>query len=417
MARSSAPPLVQDANLPRRSGALAAFQVPSFGRLWLSGFLWNLTRWMAIFLGSYLVNDLSGSPFLVQLVGAAFFAPMLVGGVAAGVVSDRFDRRRTMLNQLLGLTVIGAAMCAIVASGAVDTWMVYPFTFAVGVGALIDLTSRRALVFDLVGEERLTNAMAMESLGSSLGNMLGAATGGAIIQLIGIGQAYGVVALLYGAAFVLLLGVPNPAPRTRPEAPSSIIDDLRAGLRYVRGSKPQVSLIGVTVMMNLFYFSFIPIVPVVAERLGVGAFLAGVLASGTGIGMVIGSLTVAAWATSRKGMLYVGGCFIGMTFLFFFAVLPYYWAALAALIIAGAGVAGFATMQSVLVMAAAAPEMRGRAMGILSMAIGSLPLGMVGLGLVAETIGASTGVAVSVSCGLVAMVLWLLVRPEAARMT
>src|SRR3712207_8315625 len=76
-------------------GVFAALRVPYYPRLWASGWLWNLTRWMSVFLCSYLVNDLTGSPFLVQLVGAAFFAPMFFGGVLGGVISDRFDRRRS----------------------------------------------------------------------------------------------------------------------------------------------------------------------------------------------------------------------------------------------------------------------------------------------------------------------------------
>jgi predicted MFS family arabinose efflux permease len=402
---------------PPRGGPLASLAVPSFPLLWASGFLWNLTRWMAIFLGSYLVNDLSGSPFLVQLAGSAFFAPMLFGGVVAGVVADRFDRRRTLLNQLFLLTAVAAAMCVIVASGAVQTWMIYPFMAAVGLGGVIDLTSRRALVYDLVGEERVTNALALESLGSSLGNMLGAATGGAIIQFVGIGEAFGLIAVCYAGAFVLLLGVPRPVQRAAAtETRASLVDDLRAGLRYVLHDRTLISLLGVTVLVNLFFFSFLPIVPVFADRLDVGPFLTGVLVSGMGIGMVIGSLAIAAFSSRRRGLLYVGGAFVAMALLLGFALVPVYWIALLCLIIAGTGMAGFATMQSVLVMAAAGAAMRGRAMGILSMAIGALPIGMIGLGLAAEGIGPVAGVSLSVTIGLAAMVVWLLIRPESAHM-
>ena len=83
-----------------RPGTFAAMSVPYYPRLWVTGLLWNLTRWMAIFLCSYLVNRLTHSPFYVQLVGASFFAPMFFGGATAGVISDRLDRRRTILTVL-----------------------------------------------------------------------------------------------------------------------------------------------------------------------------------------------------------------------------------------------------------------------------------------------------------------------------
>jgi hypothetical protein len=85
------------------------------------------------------------------------------------------------------------------------------------------------------------------------------------------------------------------------------------------------------------------------------------------------------------------------------------------MVLAGAGIAGFATMQSVLVMVAATPEMRGRAMGILSMAIGALPFSMFFLGLVAEVTGPATALLGSVVLGVIALASWAVWRPEAVR--
>src|SRR5229473_1211075 len=117
--RPPSTPEAQPLEEPDRGGTFAALAVPSFGLLWASGWFWNATRWMSVFLCSYLVNDLTGSPFLVQLVGAAFFAPMFLGGAIAGTVADRFDRRRTMARQLVALTPIALLMGVLVTSGNV----------------------------------------------------------------------------------------------------------------------------------------------------------------------------------------------------------------------------------------------------------------------------------------------------------
>src|SRR5690242_6563206 len=162
------------ATAARRSATFAAMAVPYYPRLWLTGLLWNLTRWMAIFLCSYLVNQMTHSPFLVQLVGAAFFAPMFFGGALAGVISDRLDRRRTILAVLVVLMPLSAAMGVLVATDLVQTWMVYPFMLAVGVSMVLDMTSRRALVYDFVGPGYVTNALALESMAQTAGNMAGA---------------------------------------------------------------------------------------------------------------------------------------------------------------------------------------------------------------------------------------------------
>lgn len=396
--------------------AMASMAVPSFPLIWMSGFLWNLTRWMSIFLGAYMVNDITGSPFQVQLVGGAFFAPMLAGGVAAGVVADRFDRRHTMLWVLAVLGVVAAFMAGVVLNGDVSIWMLYLFVFAVGVGGVVDLTSRRALIFDVVGEDRVTNALALESLGSSTGNMLGAVAAGAIIAVLNVGAAFVLVAAAYLGAFVLLFMVRTVNVQRTITGGTSVMKEFREGMAYVLHDPAQVSLLGVTVLVNLFFFSFLPLIPVFAEELEVGPFLTGLLGSGLGIGMVLGSLVLASRETQRRGLIYVGGSCLSMVFLVGLALAPWYWVALLALIVAGGGMAGFATMQSALVMVAAGEEMRGRAMGVLSMAIGALPIGMVMLGGVAEAIGPSAGVAVSTLVGLVALVGWNVIRPESLRM-
>ncbi|MEL6984934.1 MAG: hypothetical protein AAFO29_21065, partial [Actinomycetota bacterium] len=65
----------------RRGEGPSAFEARYFARVWLSGLIWHLTRWGVAFVGTYLVNEMTGSPRLVQLAGTALYAPLLVGGV------------------------------------------------------------------------------------------------------------------------------------------------------------------------------------------------------------------------------------------------------------------------------------------------------------------------------------------------
>ncbi len=396
---------------PRSAGAagvFAALAVPGYGRLWLSGWLWNLTRWMAVFLGSYLVNRLSGSPFLVQLVGAAFFAPMFFGGILGGVISDRFDRRRTIMAQLAALVPVALLMAILVIQGAVRVWMVYPFMLAVGIGGVLDMTSRRALVFDLVGAERVTNAMALEAMSQTGGTLLGTLLGGAITNAIGIGYAFLLIALAYAAAWLALLGLPRHAGATLPGPRASLRRDVAAGLAYVRREPAIVGILGVTVLMNFCYFTYLPLVPVFAERLGVNAFWAGLLAGAAGCGALLGSALVAAFVPgwAGRGWTYIAGAGLAMAGLLAFAFAPWYPLAWVALAVAGLGQAGFASLQGALILLAAQPEMRGRAMGVLSMAIGVLPFGMVLLGLVAQATDPAAAVSASALLGLAGLAWW-----------
>jgi hypothetical protein len=167
--------------------------------------------------------------------------------------------------------------------------------------------------------------------------------------------------------------------------------------------------------MNLFYFTFIPMVPVFADRLEVNALLAGILLSSNAFGSMLGTLLIARGLPFGRGAIYAGGCFAALVFMSIFAAVDLYPIALLGMTISGAGIAGFATMQSVLVMLNASPEMRGRAMGLLSMAIGALPFSMFFLGLVAQVIGPAAALSGSVALGVAAMTLWNFWRPEARR--
>ena len=390
--------------------------IAGYPRLWAVGLVVSLSRWMTVFLSSYLVNDLTHSALLVQLVGVCLFAPLFAGGLLAGVISDRLDRRRTMLAVFSLLLPAAVLMAVVNLSGWIEVWMIYPFVLAVGVSHLIDMTSRRALVYDCVGSDSITNAVALESLAMMSGTVIGGLSAGTIISVVGLGEVFLVIAVLYTVALVLILGVKVPQSHTRPPRALNLRSDLASGLRYVRGERALLSVLGVTVVMNLFYFSFTPMVPIFGERLGVGAFWSGLLLSAHGFGSAIGALVLANQASMRRGAVYVGGSFLALAFLFVFGAAPSYALALPSLCVAGFGIAGFATMQSVLVMVSSDDEMRGRAMGMMSMSIGALPFSMVALGALAGAIGPSWAVMTSVSVGLIAMVGFSAWRPEARRL-
>jgi MFS family permease len=394
----------------------AAFSVAHYPRLWLIGLLWNLGRWMSIFLCSYLVNQLTHSPFLVQMVGASFFAPMFFAGAIGGVISDRLDRRRTILGLAVILAPGAMIMAALNLSESIEVWMVYPYMLMIGLGMVVDMTSRRALVYDLVGPSRITNALALEALAMTSGTLMGGLVGGTFVSLLGIGQAFVLVATFYSISVGVLLGVPRIGVRIRTGAVTNVLKDLGTTFGLARRNATLVSILGVTIIMNAFYFPFTPLVPTFAEQLHVNAFWTGVLAGSPALGSMYGTLLIARGVRIPRGRLYVGGSVIALSFLGVFAAATWYPLALVALIFAGFGTSGFATMQSALVMTTAADDMRGKALGLLSVCIGILPFGMLSLGGVAEAVGPSAGVITGVVFGLALMGIWVLRSPESQRL-
>ena len=404
---------------PTRSSKRAIFALPGFAATYAVGVVWSLCRWAIGFLGAYVVADATESARLVQLTGVLLWAPLLLTGVVGGTVSDRFSRRTLLLVQFGVLGPLTAGLGVIALSGELPLWVLYPYMVIAGFGWVIDMTARRALVHDLVGDEHIDDAMAMEGLASAFGLMAGTIAGGALIGAAGAGGAYLAVAGAIAVAALLLLAVPRAAPAAPAppgevaEAPTaSLVSEIRAGIELVGTTATLASVLGVTALVNFFHFAYFPIVPVIAQGVGASPFTTGLLAAATGAGMAIGATVVLRFEL-RRGLAYVTGAIGAFVFLVGFGAFDSYWLVFASLLLASSFVGLFGATQATLVMTSVDATMRGRAMGLLSMAIGVLPLGMIVLGEVSEVLGAPTALVISNVVGLAAVLAFLRWRPHA----
>ena len=347
---------------------------------------------------------------MVQLAGVALWSPPLLGGVVGGWVSDRFDRRRIVIGQFF-VTIPGLAILGWVEiSGRLQLWMIYPVLFVTGVGWVFDMVGRRVIIYDVVGPEKIDNALALESSGTAVALAFGALAGGSLIQAAGVGWALVVMGALQIISLTTFSMVPSITQRNQSAAVG--VSALIEGVKMLRTEKSLLSILGVTAFVNFFFFSSSPLLQVVGGKFGVGPALLGLLAAMLGIGMFVGSLGVARYKPRRRGLIYVVGSYIAFTFMVGFALLPWYLPSAMFLAFAAVGMGFFGSTQAILVMDAVSEERRGRALGLLSSAIGVLPLGMLAVGEIAEVFGASAAVTISVLSGAVLMTLFLRVRPE-----
>ncbi len=437
------------------------FSAKGFAPLWLSGLCWHWSRWAIAFLAGYHVNIVTGSPRLVQLTGTVMWAPLLLGGAVGGVISDRLDRRRTVRWQTALLIPFVAIVGLGERSGQLGLWLLYPFLLFAGVGWVVDMTSRRALLLDIVGPHRIGGAMAWETMALASGLAAGQLLGGVITGRAGVGTAFLGISAVLCVALVLLMWVPSvpraaparpaaPAAPTPPEPlaqwanalsgrvfevvpadgpilqgdapagagpPSSVLSELRAGLRLARTSRGLLSILGVTVMANFFMFAYFPAVQLIGKEVDATPSQIGLIGSMTGFGMITSSFITSVTSARRWGVLYVGGVFVTMAMLIVWALSPNVAFAVVTLYVASCGSGLFAATQSTLVLTVVSEEMRGRAMGLLSMAIGALPIGTYLLGEVAQALGPRAAVITMASLGFVALTLWLWYRPEVLRRT
>lgn len=389
------------------------FAQPGFSATYAVGVVWSLCRWAIGFLGAYVVADATDSARLVQLTGALLWAPLLLTGVVGGAVADRLSRRRMLFAQfgVLGPVTAGVGLLAL--SDKLPLWVLYLYMVTAGFGWVIDMTARRTMIHDLVGDEYIDDAMALEGLASAFGLIGGTVLGGALIGATGAGGAYLSVAGAIAVAAVFLTGVP-PTPRQSIAAQdrSTLRSDMAASATLVRTQPTLASILGVTALVNFFHFAYFPIVPLIAQRVDASPFRTGLLASATGAGMAVGALIILR-TNIRRGVAYIVGALGAFVFLIGFAAFDRYWLVFASLFVASSFVGLFASTQAALVMTAVDPAMRGRSMGLLSMAIGVLPLGMTALGELSEAMGAPTALIISNVGGLVCVLTFLRIRPHA----
>ncbi len=347
---------------------------------------------------------------MVQLAGVALWSPLLFGGVVGGWISDRFDRRRVVISQFF-VTIPGLILLGwIELAGELRLWMVYPVLFVTGIGWVFDMVGRRVIVYDLVGPENIDNALALEASGGAIALALGAVGGGTLIQTFGVGWALIVMGALQIVSFSAFAAVPVIARME--QVATAGVSALLDGVRMLRTEKSLVSILGVTAFVNFFFFSSSPLLQVVGGKFDVGPALLGLLAAMLGIGMFGGSLAMARYQPQRRGLMYVCGSYLAFLFMIGFALAPWYLASAVFLVVAASGMGLFASTQAVLVMDSVPEERRGRALGLLSSAIGVLPIGMLALGEIAELVGTSLAITISVITGAVLMTIFLRIRPE-----
>ena len=380
---------------------LRAFSNRSYWYLWPANFLVYISRWMQMTLLVWFVLEITESPFYVALVGFFGMAPLLLFGAFGGVLADRLNKLKLLLTTQVINLLASVGMIALLRSGHAEFWHAYVMVFITGLGWAFDMPARRSILPDLIGREGLTNAMALESVGMHSSRMLGPTVAGALIAVVDVTGGFVAVCACMVIAIGFLAAVNMPPGR-------------EAAITYVRGNRVILATIIITVFMNLLLFPYMQMVPVIStQTLGVGPGLMGLLMGADGLGAIMGSITIASIGNMKyHGRVYLYGSLAGLVMCFVFALTQNYNVALVVLILLGLGTAGFGTMQATIVVLSAKPEMRGRALGVISLAIGAGPIGALIIGAIADVASPATAIMILTSIGFVTVGLVGIAMPQ-----
>ena len=406
----STPITKRDVHLKR---TFRAFADRGYLCLWLANFLLYTSRWMQMTLLAWLILDLTDSPLLVALVGFFSSAPMFLLGLVGGVLADRVRRQR-LLSITQGTNVMSSfTLTLLLSTGAFQVWHAYIAILITGACWALDIPSRRAVIYDLLGLEGVTNAVALDSVGMNASRMCGPALAGVLITLTGVTGGYVVITCFCSIAWMLLWSLRIPQ-RPRPERrQQSIGRNLLEGFRFVRENPTIKATLYITVVMNVLLFPYVQMVPIIArDILHVDAALMGVLQAAEGLGALVGAVLIAsAVRLNYHGRVFLGGSLLALIGLFIFSMSRWYILSLPVLLLLGLGTAGFGTMQSTIIMLTAREEMRGRALGVLSLAIGTGPFGSLCMGAAASAIHPVFVIRMNALLGIVSLACIMVLMP------
>jgi len=359
-------------------------------RLWtLGGLVSNIGTWMQRVAQDWIVltqltrHDATAVGIVVGLQ----FAPQLLLLPWSGLAADRFNQRKLLMLTQASMGVLATALGILTILGHIQLWHVYIFAFVFGAAAALDAPVRQTFVGELVGDEHLANAVALNSTSFVVAQMIGPAMAGLVIATIGTGWAFLLNGLSFGAVLISMCLLRIHELRTNARAPRAAGGFIE-GFRYVWGRPDLRSIVLMLFLIGTFGLNF----PIFISTMAVNIFHSdargfGLLSSIMAIGTIIGALFAAGSDKPRfETLLFGSGVFgIGCTLA---ALAPGYWWFGAALAVIGGAALTFSNATNGMMQLSTIPSMRGRVMAIrVGVALGGTALGAPILGWVANHFG------------------------------
>jgi MFS family permease len=384
----------------------------AFRWIWIGALVSNVGNWMEAVAQSWLVQQQTNSPFMVELLAASEFVPHAVLMLAAGWLADHYDRRKLLLLGQVTMMVLGAVLAVAAHLGWATPWVIIALSFAEGAAWATVTPSWQAIVPALVPREELPGAIALNSAQFNTARLLGPMIAGALLSAASAAFVFDLNVLSFlGIVTVLaVIKVPGAELAAAHTSGGELVQTggVKTALRWaLHEPGPRRIILGV------FAFSLLAapvqgLLPAMADQvLHVGAHGYGVLLSCLGAGAIVGALTLA-----RLPRGYPRHHLIPLSMLGFALCALVYglsrWPLLSGAALAVGGVFWvWALASSSTAMQLLVPEgLRGRAMSVLALATtGPLPLGHLLGGTVAHAFGIRAGVLGS-CCALAVFAAW-----------
>jgi MFS family permease len=277
----------------RLPGGLRALNHRDF-RLFISGQLISLIgTWMQSVAQSWLVLELTNSPFKLGLIGTLQFGPMLGFSFLAGAIADRLPKRRLIIATQTALMLQAFALALLARSGHVQFWHVAVLAVCYGLANTLDMPTRQSFIVEMVGKDDLASAIALNSAMFNGARMIGPAVAGLLVDRFGVAPAFGLNGLSF-VAVILALAAMRTEGLPREREGTTVRQDIAAGVRYAVGTPLVALILSLLLVVSLFVINHNVLVPLLARNVlhegahGFGLLMAAVvLLALTGLSQIV----------------------------------------------------------------------------------------------------------------------------------
>jgi len=393
---------------PADGGAFAPLAQATFAVLWAATILGNVGSFMRDVASAWLATDLSSSPAAVATIQAAATLPVFLLAIPAGVLSDILDRRRFLIAIQVGLALVSGTLMMLAWRDALTIEILIGMAFLGGVGAALMGPTWQSIVPELVPQQELKHAVALNSLGVNIARAIGPAAGGLLLAAFGAAVTYGMDLLSYVFVIAALLWWKRPA-RTADPLREHFLGAFRAGLRFTRAHSKLHVVLARAAVYFAFGSSIWALLPLVARQLlKGGASLYGVMLGAVGVGAILGALVMPRLQRrlDADGLMLLSAITTAVV-MAGLCMAPPVWIALLLLLFLGAAWIIALTTLGGVAQAILPNWVRGRALAVYQMVFnGAMAAGSLVWGFVAQALGTPGGLLVA-AAGMLAAALLL----------
>ncbi|HEV2726742.1 MAG TPA: MFS transporter [Solirubrobacterales bacterium] len=379
-----------------------SLEVPNYRR-YFAGQLISLSgTWMQTVAAIWVVLSLTDSGVAVGFTTALQFLPMLLFGAWGGLLADRIPKRRLLIATQALMTIPALGLFAVTATGVVTPWMVYLAVFAFGTLNAVDNPARQSFVIEMVGPDRVVNAVSLNSVIVQAARIVGPALAGILIATVGVVPCFGLNALTFVAMILALRGMDPSRLQAAPvveREPGAI----RAALRYVFRTPELLVPLALMALVGTLGFNFQVVLPLLAKfSFDSGAMTYASLVSAMAVGSIAGALINGHRGRTGPRLIAGGALAFGLSALLA-AAMPSLVLEIVVLALLGAAAVTFAATINSTLQLAVSPEMRGRVMALYSVVfLGSTPIGAPLTGWLAQTYDPRVALVLAGAGGLLA---------------